>query len=595
MSAADRSQAGYPGQRAADDGADPLRTIRTQVMWNRLIAVVEEQAQALLRTAFGSVAREAGDLSAGVYDRQGRMLAQAVTGTPGHVNSMASAVGHFLRRFEPARMSRGDVFITNDPWLGTGHLFDYVVVTPVFAASGDPPIALFASTCHTIDVGGVGFSAEARSVFEEGTRIPHLPLARAGRLNEDLLAIVQANSRNPVEARGDILSLMSCNEVGAARLLEMMSEFGLADIDALAEHILSHSRAATRAAIGRLPRGRWQVRMPLDGYDQPIELRATLEIGADRVQVDYAGSSPPCARGINSPKCYTDAYSVYGLKCLIAPDVPNNAGSLEPFTILPAPGTIVDPEHPAPVTARHVIGQMLPDLMFSALEAALAGQVPAESAGSIWVLAMAQAADAGLSAERRFNVMSVGLGGTGARPTKDGLSATAFPSGVGGIPVEVTESQAPVVFWEKMLLTDSGGAGAWRGGLGQRITVGTVDGQGLSCAAATFDRRDFPARGRSGGHDGATGRVELIDAQGRVTPFIGKGMIHVPPGGRLRVDLPGGGGFGEPGRREPARVVLDLQHERISESSARTVYGLARVAETPARKAPDESSGAGVT
>ena len=222
---------------------NPLQAIRTQVMWNRLIAVVEEQAQALLRTAFGSVAREAGDLSAGVYDVAGRMLAQAVTGTPGHVNSMAAAVGHFLQRFPIASMKAGDVFITNDPWLGTGHLFDYVVVTPVFAAGASRPVALFASTCHTIDVGGVGFSAEARSVYEEGTCIPHLRLVDGGRLNEDLMAVIQANSRNPVEARGDILSLVSSNEVGAARLVEMMAEFGIASLDALAAHILEHSRA----------------------------------------------------------------------------------------------------------------------------------------------------------------------------------------------------------------------------------------------------------------------------------------------------------------------------------------------------------------
>ena len=216
-----------------------LESIRTQVMWNRLISVVEEQAQALLRTAFGSVAREAGDLSAGVYDTQGRMLAQAVTGTPGHVNTMAVAVGHFLARFPLDTLRAGDVLVTNDPWLGTGHLFDFVVVTPVFRSGR--AVALFASTCHTIDVGGMGFTADARSVYEEGTCIPHLKLAREGAINEDLLAIVQANSRNPVEARGDILSLVSCNEVGVRRLLGMMDEFALDTMDVLGEHILTQS------------------------------------------------------------------------------------------------------------------------------------------------------------------------------------------------------------------------------------------------------------------------------------------------------------------------------------------------------------------
>jgi len=521
-------------------GAGPsmLGAIRTQVMWNRLVSVVEEQAQALLRTAFGSVAREAGDLSAGVYDTAGRMLAQAVTGTPGHVNTMAVAVRHFLDRHPWATLREGDVLVTNDPWLGTGHLFDYVVVTPVFRAGR--PVALFASTCHTIDVGGVGFTAEARSVYEEGTCIPHLHLKRAGALNEDLLAIVQANSRNPVEARGDILSLVSCNEVGARRLLGMMDEFGLDDIDALAAHILRQSEQAARAAIARLPAGRWTARMTLDGYEAPVTLQAALWVEDGRVVVDYAGSSAASGRGINSPKCYTDAYSVFGLKCLLAPEVPNNAGSLACFEVRAPEGSIVHPLRPSPVTARHVVGQMLPDLMFGLLEPALGGQVPAESAGSIWVLAMARDRRDG----QPFNVMAVGLGGTGARPTKHGLSTTAFPSGVGGIPVEVTESQAPLVFWHKEILPDTGGAGRWHGGQAQRIVIGARDGAPFQCAAATFDRRDNPARGRAGGADGAPGRVEVEAADGTRHVFEGKGTITVPTGGLLRVDLPGGGGWG---------------------------------------------------
>jgi N-methylhydantoinase B len=537
---------------------DALRAIRMQVMWNRLVAVVEEQAQALLRTAFGSVAREAGDLSAGVYDVRGRMLAQAVTGTPGHVNTMAVAVGHFLERFPPATMRPGDVYVTNDPWLGTGHLFDFVVVTPVFR--GGALASIVASTCHTIDVGGVGFSAEARSVFEEGVCIPHLRLRDAGRLNEDLLAIVCANSRNAVEARGDILSLVSCNDVGAARLVEMMDEYGLDTLDALAEHVLGHSRRATREAIARLPSGTWRASMTLDGYEEPVRLEAALTIDGDRLVVDFEGSSAASRYGINSPKCYTDAYSVFGLKCLIAPDVPNNAGSLEPFEVRAPEGSVVAPRRPSPVTARHVVGQMLPDLMFGCLEGAMPGRVPAESAGSIWVLSLSG---------QDFNVMSVGLGGMGARPGKDGLATTAFPSGVGGIPVEVTESQAPVVFWHKEFLPGSGGPGRHRGGLAQRIVIGGRDGRGFECNAATFDRRRNPARGRDGGHDGALGRVVVESADGRETEFEGKGTIAVPAGAMLRVDLPGGGGLGDPAARDEGATARDVALGLVSPGPVR--------------------------
>jgi len=334
----------------------------------------------------------------------------------------------------------------------------------------------------------------------------------------------------------------------------MMDEFSLATIDELAEHILAHSAAATRAAIARLPSGSWTASMTLDGYDAPVELQARLTIDGDRLVVDYAGSSAATGRGINSPKCYTDAYSVFGLKCLIAPEVPNNAGSLAPFEIVAPRDSIVSPERPRPVTARHVVGQMLPDLMFGCLEPALNGQVPGESAGSIWVLAMSGAG---------FNVMSVGLGGTGARPTRDGLSTTAFPSGVGGIPVEVTESQAPLVFWHKEFLADSGGAGRHRGGLAQRIVVGGRAGHGFACNAATFDRRANPARGRAGGSDGAAGQV-FVDGPGGAVPFTGKGTITVPPGALLRVELPGGGGFGPPSERDPAQTARDVANGLVT-------------------------------
>ena len=550
---------------------DSLKAIRMQVMWNRLIAVVEEQAQALLRTAFGHVAREAGDLSAGAYDIGGRMLAQAVTGTPGHVNSMAAAVGHFLDRFPVASMKPGDVYVTNDPWLGTGHLFDFVVVTPAFVEGR--PVALLASTCHMVDVGGIGFSADANSVFEEGTFIPHLRLRSSGGLNEDVLAIIAANSRNPVEVRGDILSLVSCNDVGAARLLGMMEEFDLPSIDELATHIIDHSREATREAIRRVPAGSYEAEMQLDGYDAPIFLKARMTVKDDGIVLDYAGSSPASNFGINSPKCYTDAYTVFGLKCAIAPAVPNNAGSLEPFQVLAETGSIVDPKRPSPVTARHVVGQMLPDMAFGCLAQALPDAVPAESAGSIWVLAMASAhersGEARFANATRFNVMNVGLGGVGARPGKDGLSTTAFPSGVGTIPVEITEDQCPLVFWRKEFLPDSGGPGTHRGGLGQVIEIANSEEAPFTIAAATFDRMRFPPRGRDSGVDGRVGLARLGSGPALTT----KATHTVPAGDRLVVELPGGGGLGDPKKRSRERIEADIAAGLVTPASARRDYG----------------------
>ncbi len=523
---------------------EALQGIQTQVMWNRLVSVVEEQAQSLLRTAFGSVAREAGDLSAGVYDLSGAMLAQAVTGTPGHVNTMANAVAHFLERYPIETLAPGDVLVTNDPWLGTGHLFDFVVVTPAFVEGR--AVGLFASTCHVIDVGGIGFSADAQSVFEEGTLIPHLYLRRGGRLNEDLLAVITANTRNPVEVRGDLMSLVSANDTGVDRLVDMMAEFRLTSLEPLAEHILSTSRAATREAIGKLPDGQFDYDLPLDGYEGPIVIRTRLEIQGERAIIDFTGSSPASNHGINSPRTYSQAYVTFGLKAVIAPHVPNNAGSLGCFELVTEPGSCVDPLPPSPVTARHVIGQMLPDAVFGCLAQALPGRVQAESAGSIWVLALASAhgrapAEA-LRGTTRFNVMNVGIGGIGGRPGKDGLSTMAFPSGVGSIPVEITETQAPLWFRRKTILRGSGGKGRWPGGDGQVIEVANREAAPFTVSAATFDRMQHPARGREGGDPGAPGHAAL----GSGAALEGKGVHLIPAGDSLVVELPGGGGFGRP-------------------------------------------------
>ncbi len=534
-----------------------LETIRTQVLWNRLIAVVEEQAQAILRTAFGTITREAGDLSAGVYDTQGRMIAQAVTGTPGHVNTMATAVAHFFEKYPQSAMKPGDTYITNDPWLGTGHLFDYVVMTPVFL--GKKLVAFFASTCHVIDVGGVGMTATANSSFEEGTLIPHLMIRKAGRINDELLSVILANSRRPIEVRGDLLSLVSSNDTGANRLLEMMREFKLASLEKLADHIITQSERGARQAIADLPEGSWNYEMPLDGYDKELTLRCRMQIARGKILIDFTGSSPASLYGINSPRTYSLAYSVFGLKAVIAPHVPNNIGSLSVFDMKTEPGSIVDPIRPSPVTARHVIGQMLADCVFGCLAQVLPGKVQAESAGPIWILSLSSAHGRvpveALNASDEFAVIAIGLGGIGGRSGKDGLSTMAFPSGVGSIPVEITEGQCPLWFRQKQFLPDSGGEGEFRGGLSQRIEIANRDAVPFAISAATFDRIKNAAQGRDGGKPGRLGNARL--KSGPALPD--KGIHIVPAGDALIVELPGGGGFGNPANRKHEAHERDIK------------------------------------
>jgi N-methylhydantoinase B len=534
--------------------------IRTQVMWNRLVAVVEEQAQSLLRTAFGTITREAGDLSAGVYDIHGRMIAQAMTGTPGHVNTMATAVEHFFQHYPPQMMKPGDVYITNDPWLGTGHLFDYVMLTPVFLKKN--LVAFFASTCHVIDVGGVGMTAKANSSFEEGTLIPHLPIRKQGILNEELISVILANSRSPVEVRGDLLSLISGNDTGARRLLEMMEEFKLTTLKPLADHILKTSSDAARAAIRELPEGEWSYEMPLDGYEAPLLIKCRLTSKDGEITIDYSGTSPASLYGINSPRTYSLAYSVFALKAVIAPHVPNNIGSLSVFNMVTEPGSCVDPIRPSPVTARHVLGQQLADCVFGCLAQALPGKVQAESAGAIWILSLYSAHGRVPAGETKdatpFAVISIGLGGIGGRPGQDGLSTMAFPSGVGGIPVEITEGQCPLWFREKQFLKGSGGEGEFRGGLGQRIEILNREAAPFVISAATFDRIHNAAQGRDGGKPGRKGEARHGNSG---KPLGDKGVHVIAKSSSLVVELPGGGGFGNPEMRAEDLIEADRRAE----------------------------------
>ncbi len=516
-----------------------MNALHTQLVWNRLLAIVEEQAQTLMRTAFSTVVREAGDLSAGLFDTKGAMLAQAVTGTPGHVNAMAASVGKFLKKFPLPSLASGDVLLTNDPWDGTGHLNDFTVVTPVFR--GAAPIALFASTSHIADVGGRGFGPDAEQVFEEGLNIPIGHLFRRGERNETLLSILAANVRDPVVAEGDLYSLAACNDSGGRRLLETLDDFRLDGIDAVGATIIETSEAAMRREIAALPDGRFEYAMRVDGYDKPIDLRALLIIDGERLCLDFAGSSPASGFGINVPLPYTQAYASFGVRCLVGNTIPNNAGSLRTVRVTAPPGSILNALPPSAVSARHAIGQMLPDLVLGCLEQALPGKTPAEGASCIWnpVFLGANAADN--FAGEDFVINPIFNGGTGARPGKDGLSTTAFPSGVRTTPTEINEVTSPLVFWRREYRPNSGGAGRYRGGLGQIVEIGHRRGAPFY-VAKMFDRIRYPARGRDGGGDGSPGRVYLKNGP----DLPGKGKDLIPAGATLVLETPGGGGIGNP-------------------------------------------------
>ncbi len=540
-----------------------MTAVARQIMWNRLISVVEEQAQALIRTAFSTSVREAGDLSAGVYDAAGQMLAQAVTGTPGHVNAMADAVAHFIRHIGADTMAEGDVYITNDPWMGTGHLHDITVVTPAFHQ--DKHIGFLACTAHVVDIGGRGFGADGNSIYEEGIQIPIMRLFDRGRVNDTLIALLRQNIREPDQVIGDIYALATCNGIGQRRLSAMLTEYALPDLADLSAFILTASRDATLDRIAQLPRAKASATMVIDGFATPITLAVTVETHATHVSADFTGTSAPDPKGINVPMVYTKAYACYALKCAIAPDIPNNAGSLAPFHITAPEGTIVNARRPSPVALRHVIGHLIPDTVFGALDRILPDTVPTEGAGALCNFQVSLTHPDG----GRSEVLCFNSGGTGARPGADGLNATAFPSGVMTMPVEATEHAGPVIIWRKELRPDSGGAGRIRGGLGQYMEVGARPGWRFDFSAM-FDRLHHPARGRDGGAPGAPTTVALNDG----SPRPGKGRFPVPHGATVCLAFPGGGGIGDPRARPRVAVQRDLRLGYISTDTARDSYGL---------------------
>ncbi len=549
--------------------ARSISEVELQIMWNRLLSVVEEQGQTLVRTAFSTSAREAGDISAGVFDLKGRMLAQAVTGTPGHINTMALSVGHFLDVF---RSGPGRTATCSSPTIrgkGTGHLYDLVVVSPTFLDG--KMVAIFACTSHLVDMGGVGQTPEGRQIWHEGLFIPLMKLARAGVMNEDLLGIIRANVREPVQVIGDVYALTACNDIGSRRLVEMMREFGLDEVETLGAMIIARSRAAMTEAIGKLPKGTWESAMRIDGYEQPIDLVARVTIGEDTIEVDYTGTSGMSSYAINCPLCYTEAYTTFGVNCVVAPYVPNNAGTLAAVKVKAPPGCIVNATYPAAVYARASMGHMLPDVVYGALDQALPGRVPAEGTSNLWTLKFV----AGHGLTRRRREPGFVLHGD-ELPFRRRRRAAAAGRAV--------RHALPQRRAQRAGRGDGGHHAA--GGLAQ----GTAAGFWRRRAAARRPRADHGGRQpgecavrpvrrvRAGEVPGPrAGRRRQRGARQRdaeIRPGAEAERLQViPAGDRVVIEMPGGGGMGSAAERDPGAVKRDVRLGYLSAAAARRDYG----------------------
>ncbi len=497
--------------------------ITLEVLWNRLLSVVNEQQVTLMRTAFSNVVRESQDLACGVFDTRGYMVAQSLTGTPGHINAMATGVRHFLKAYPAETLKPGDVLITNDPWQTAGQINDMTVLTPVFKE--DRIIGYFASTCHTPDIGGRIFSAEAREVYEEGVRIPITKLFISDEPNHELFKLIRANVRTPDETIGDLYAQRSSNAVGARELLHFMDEYELDAIDPLADEIITRSERALREAIRKLPDGCYENDAWSDGFDEPIYIKVTLTIQGEDIFIDFAGSSLQSPWGINVVLNYTHAYASFAIKAAISPEIPHNEGSFRPVHVTAPLGSILNCVEPAAVASRHIIGHFLPGVIFGALAQAMPEQLMAGGADPIWIEVWRGKWP---TSDETFTFSLFQCGGTGARATKDGLNTTGFPSGVAGVPAEVIESLTPLVQYRRELRTDSGGPGLNRGGLGQWTEVG-YRGDASWAVSAMIDRTRFPAAGLKDGKPGALGEF-LVNGASRPRP---KALITLAPDARL--------------------------------------------------------------
>lgn len=537
-----------------------IDVISLGVQWDRMISIADEIINSLVRSSFSTNVRESYDLSCVVFDSQGRSIAQGIYSVPSFTGTAPATLAAMLAKFPPQTLSPGDVVMTNDPWIGTGHLFDINVMQPVFRKGRI--VGYCMSITHLPDIGGAGFSATAHEVYEEGLRLPISMLAHGGSLNEPLVELIRQNVRVPEQTLGDLMANMACTTVGGRMLNEFMDEYRLDSIDPLADAILEHSERAIREQISLLPDGKYRNRIDIEGIDKALVLACEVIISGDQIYIDFSGSSPSIRSAINVPFCYTRAMSCYAIKCLTTPHIPNNQGSVQPIQVSAPAGCLLNALSPSPTGGRHIIGHFVVPLLFGALAEILPNQVQADSGMMNLVNVNGLTRDG-----RPVASIFFASGGFGALQDQDGAATTPSPSNMTGTSIEVWENLTGMFIESKALLPDSGGPGEFRGGLGQRIEFINDSGGDvvISCMAG---RTEFAPQGLRGGKPGALRQVLINDRL--VHP---KGRYVLAPGDRLTTLEAGGGGMGDPLQRARASVKLDLELGFISPEAARSDYG----------------------
>lgn len=538
----------------------PLDPVDIAIGWDRLISIVDEGAAALIRTSFSTLVREGLDLSVMLFDARGRMIAQSTKCIPVFIGTAPVTMAAMLDKHPPQTLRPGDVVVSNDPVIGTGHMFDIAVMRPIFR--GDAIIAYAMSITHLPDIGGMGFSAAATEIYHEGLRLPIWKLFDAGRRDENLIDLIALNVRVPDQVLGDIMANVSCIEIVGRQLIDFMDEAELDSLAPIADAILSQTEAAVRAALAAIPDGVYENALDVEALDEVRRLCCRIEKRGDTVSIDFAGTGPCVQAGINVPFSYTKSMALYTLKCVATPKLPNNDGATAPITVCAPIDCILNAVPPAPSAGRHTIGHFIMPLLFGALAEIVPERVTAGS-GLINMMTFQGRLPDGTPATTGY----FAAGGFGALSGLDGRPTTPGSSNMGSTPTEIFEPLSGLLVERKALRPDSGGAGQLRGGPGQDVVMRNDSGHPMTLFSMA-NRTQFPALGIAGGLPGAR-REHLVNGQA----IAAQGRHELAPGDRLTLREAGGAGFGPPSARSLDQIEDDIRRGFATREGAARDYG----------------------
>jgi N-methylhydantoinase B len=530
------------------------------ILWDRLISITDEIVSTLVRTSFSINVRESYDLSCVLFDAEGNPIAQGSYSVPSFTGTSGPTIQHMFRKFPPDTLQEGDVVATNDPWMGTGHLYDISVMRPVFHRGRR--VGFTMSITHLPDIGGAGNSAGLSEIYEEGLRLPVVKLMNGGKLNTELMDIIRTNVRVNEQVIGDIMANISCNEVGGRLLAEFMEEYRIDDLGPLSKAIRDQSERVIRDKIAKIPDGRYTNAIQIEGIKDPITLACEIVKRGETVAVDFSGTGDCVRAAINVPFCYTRAWAAYSIKCLTCPETPNNEGQVRPIAITAPENCILNAQPPWPTAGRHSVGHFVVPLMFGALAEALPHVIQADP-GMMNIFNVQGKHRDGRDVASLFFL----AGGFGAHDGLDGAATTPAPSNMGVVPTEVWENLTSMTVVRRELLADSGGPGKFRGGVGQEVVLRNDTGNLLTVSFMGL-RTQFPAVGFHGGKPGAL-RHYMIDGK-EAHP---KGRYVLSPGATVVIREAGGGGFGAPRDRARDAIEDDIRKGLVTVEGAKRDYG----------------------